>query len=498
MRVQPGASLRTTVRRTAPGQLRFVVEVAGQPACTGECAVVEQAATVAAKPKPAFLDEHRRAARFSPDGTTLADVLARAASLATVAGRVCVASADRLEVAAAVVAALCADLELIFPPALTADAVLATSKAHPFAHWLGPERFCDEAPELRPSRYVPAVDGGARFSQLAAADRARIGLQTGGTTAAARVWRKSAANLLDEVAVHAHALNAGVDDHIVATVPPHHIYGLLFSVVLPLVSGATVERESPFFPEEIADRIERIRATILVSTPAHLRALATTLPKRHCLRLVLSSGAPLSSADAAAFAERTGIWPLEVYGSTETGGIAVRVQDLPDRPWAPIAGVDCRMEGDALAVRSAYVSDRASVESDGFFVTADLVHIHPDGRFDLLGRGDGIVKVGGQRVVLPEIEKAVAALDGVTDAVVLALSSRSGRGQEIVALVASARPATELARELRERLPSPGWPRRLRSVDAIPMTASGKRDRAAILRLLEGLDVADGEETGSP
>ena len=67
----------------------------------------------------------------------------------------------------------------------------------------------------------------------------------------------------------------------------------------------------------------------------------------------------------------------------------------------------------------------------------------------------------------------------------LALPSPSGRGQEIVALVASPRSADEIGRELRERLPSPSWPRRLRCVPAIPTTPSGKRDRPAILRLME-------------
>jgi malonyl-CoA/methylmalonyl-CoA synthetase len=142
------------------------------------------------------------------------------------------------------------------------------------------------------------------------------------------------------------------------------------------------------------------------------------------------------------------------------------------------------MQGEVLAVRSAYVSGDAPRDADGFFRTADLARIRPDGSFDLLGRDDGVVKVGGQRVALPEIEKALLALDQVTNAVVLAVPSPSGRGQEIVALVASRRPADEIVRELRARLSPPSWPRRLRCVDAIPTTPTGKRDRLAILQIL--------------
>jgi acyl-coenzyme A synthetase/AMP-(fatty) acid ligase len=265
-------------------------------------------------------------------------------------------------------------------------------------------------------------------------------------------------------------------------------------VLLPLVSGATVERESPFFPQEIAERIEKTSATILVTTPAHLRALSASLTSRHRLRLVLSSGAPLSAADAATFFARTGIWPLEIYGSTETGGIAVRRQDVPDAPWSPLPGVDCRVVGDVLAVRSPFVSPDGGKDSDGFFATADRAHERPDGRFQLLGRADGVVKVGGKRVDLADIETLLLALDRVQDAVVMALPSESGRGQELVALVVSDRQPSDLTRELRERLPSPSWPRRLRCVPAIPTTAAGKRDRAAMLELIS---TTTGEPSGT-
>jgi acyl-CoA synthetase (AMP-forming)/AMP-acid ligase II/3-hydroxymyristoyl/3-hydroxydecanoyl-(acyl carrier protein) dehydratase len=499
-RVLPGTNLRVRARRVRPDGMRFTVEVDGLPACTGECDVIIPATAGYTAPSlaqiaPWAMRAGRGGTAFSSDGTTFDTVAMRAASLFELAApggspvRVCVASEDRVDVAAAVLAALAGGIEVVFPSALAPEALVDTYAVRPFSHWIGPSDWLSRAAGISTVRIEAAsVSASWRTLGLAAPDVPRVFLQTGGSTGQARLWEKTARNLLGEVVAHVHAMQVGPGDHILATVPPHHIYGLLFSVLLPLFSGATVERVSPFFPREIAERIEETAATVLVSTPAHLRALVgSPPPPTHHLRLVLSSGAPLAAADAARFFARTGLWPLEVYGSTETGGIAVRRQDVADSAWAPLPGVECRTDGDALAVRSAHVSGGARRDRDGFFRTADLANTHPDGRFDLLGRDDGVVKVGGHRVELPAIEKLLVSLDDVGDAVVLSLPSESGRGQEIVALVASGRSADEVMRELRARLPPPSWPRRLRCVDTIPTTRSGKRDRAVILRILDGM-----------
>jgi acyl-CoA synthetase (AMP-forming)/AMP-acid ligase II len=492
-RVEPGTNLRVRVCQVQPDSLRFSVEVGGFAACTGECRVIVESSVgdgLRSRSNPVAPWVGRATAAFSSDGTAFATVASRASALCELAAtgarpRVCVASEDRVEVAAAVLAALTGAIEVVFPAAFSPGALLDSYAARPFSHWLGPAEWQPKVAGLAAERIADVLPSPRPFvGQVRDADAARLFLQTGGTTGQPRLWQKTAGNLLGEVARHAYALQVEADDHILATVTPHHIYGLIFSVLLPLVSDATVERVSPFFPQEIAERIEKTSATILVSTPAHLRALAASLAGRHNLRLVLSSGAPLAAADAAAFFARTGLWPLEVYGSTETGGIAVRRQDLADAPWSPLPGVDWRVEGDVLCVRSAYVSPDAGKSEDGYFRTADRAQERADGRFDLLGRADGVVKVGGKRVALPDLEKIIASLDRVEDAVVMALSSESGRGQEIVALVASDRPAGDITRELREKLPSPSWPRRLRCVPAIPTTAAGKRDRVAILELL--------------
>lgn len=497
--VGPGATLRVRVHRRQPDRLHFAVESDGRTACTGACSVRAVVAPAARAPSAdtgeagnAFAAgdppwAHRTSAAFSPDGLTVGGIVGRALQLAGAVRdserlRLCVASEDRAEVAAALLAAFGAGIHVVFPAALSPDGLASAWRARSFSHWLGPADWRERLPELDAAHVAPAWPGPSLQGLRVAHGDPCVFLQTGGTTGRPRLCAKSARHLLAEAVFHAHALQIEAGDHIVATAAPFHMYGLLFSVLLPLVSHATVERTSPFFPQEIAQRLEASRATILVSTPAHLRALVGCMPSRHRLRLVLSSGAPLAAADAADVHARTGVWPLEVYGSTETGGIAVRRQDVADAPWLPLAAVDVRADGETLWVRSPFVSPNAC--GDDAFLTGDRADILADGTFRLLGRVDGVVKVGGKRVVLAEVEDVLRSLAGVRDAVVLALPLTSGRGQELVALAACDRPAAELARELREKLPSPAWPRRLRCAAAIPLTAVGKRDRDAILQCL--------------
>ncbi len=509
-RVQPGATLRARVRQGTPGCLRFSVDANGALACTGECGItlgtrgsVAPGSAAAAPAGSTTLSSTaaamaqatgggRTSAAFTSDGISSAALTARAEQWAALArdgerACLCVAVADRAEVAAALLAALAGRVQVVFPSALTPEAVGETFVARRFSHWLGSPAWLaalgglDARPIDQP---WPQAHGDEHEieRELAVAEGDCVFLPTGGTTGRPRLWAKTAGNLLDEAAEHAYALQVDESDHIVSTAVPYHAYGLMFSVLLPLFAHATVERSSPFFPGDIAHQIETSRATILVSTPTHLRALAASLTARHHLRLVISSSAPLSPVDAATFHARTGIWPLEIYGSTETGGVAVRRQDVAGAPWSPLPKVEVGQEGELLTVRSPSVS--ASDSGSDHFITADRTELLADGRFHLLGRADSMVKVGGKRVDLAEVETALAGLTGVRDAVALAVPCELGRGHDIVALAASERLASDLLRELREKLPTPAWPRRLRCVAAIPLTAVGKRDRAAILQYL--------------
>ncbi|QAY72272.1 hypothetical protein ET445_01890 [Agromyces protaetiae] len=216
-------------------------------------------------------------------------------------------------------------------------------------------------------------------------------------------------------------------------------------------------------------------------------------------------GGQALAAPIAGRAAHLGARVVRTYGSSETSGGCVY-------DGVPLAGVEVRadretdevlLSGPTLA--DGYLGDpdrtaRAFVAGSGgrrWYRTGDLGGLGADGRLRIRGRADDVIISGGVKVALGEIERAVRALDGFHDAVavavddpewgqraVIVVAEASGAFKTPGALETSGAPEVTLARATDAAgLPPAGRPVRLVVLDALPMLASGKPDRAAIARL---------------
>jgi acyl-CoA synthetase (AMP-forming)/AMP-acid ligase II/3-hydroxymyristoyl/3-hydroxydecanoyl-(acyl carrier protein) dehydratase len=239
-------------------------------------------------------------------------------------------------------------------------------------------------------------------------------------------------------------------------------------------------REGPLHAAAVAATLAVRGVTHLVSVPAHLAALVDA-ERLTPLARVFSSGAPLPATVADALRARHGQAVVEVYGSTETGGIGWR--ETPDQTWTPFPDATIAVDSEGALLVS---SPRLGPALPRPFVCADRVELLSAGRFRLLGRADGVMKVGGKRVSLREIEERLLTLPGVRDAAALGVPSSGARGEEI--WVAASAPGWTPAL-LRERLLA--WldpvtvPRRIRVVPALPREATGKLVRDRLWAMLE-------------
>ena len=298
---------------------------------------------------------------------------------------------------------------------------------------------------------------------------------TSGSTGHHVACPKTAGQLLGEARVLAERFGTH-GARVLPMVPAHHIYGLLFGVLVPLVSGGSYFRFSPLHAAEVGAVLEG-GAEILVTVPAQLRGLTVAgegeLPG---VERVFSSGAPLSPKVAQQVERRFGWRVTEIFGSSETGGIAWR-ETGGEGPWTPLPGVAVRASASQhMLLDSPFLHP----DTPRPFEAADRIEAHDDGTFAHLGRADGVIKIGGVRVSLAEIERRVLAIDGVRDAGVIARDVGGARGHEIwLAVVAPELDAKTIRAGLRSWLAPVAMPRRIKLLDALPRTETGKLPRAA-------------------
>ncbi len=305
-------------------------------------------------------------------------------------------------------------------------------------------------------------------------------LYTSGSTGDHQACPKLASQLLGEALSQVQTFGLPAGSRFCATVPSHHIYGLLYSVLAPLLCGASFLRETPFYAETVVGSLERFRCDVLVTVPAHLRGLEV-LERLPPLSRTFSSAGMLPNETAALLRDRFGVKVTNVFGSSETGGIAWR--DDPGSAWTPFPGVKIFVGEDArLLLESPFLAPDAPRP----LPCGDRVAVEEDGTFRLLGRLDGVVKVGGKRVALAEVEQRALALPGVKDAAAAAVDVEGARGQEIWLAVATERltPAGVKA-GLREWFDAAALPRRIKVVDAIPREANGKITRRRLRAMFE-------------
>ena len=319
----------------------------------------------------------------------------------------------------------------------------------------------------------------------------RLALYTSGSTGAPKRVEKTLAQLEREVE-NLHALwgadiaNAAV----LATVPHYHIYGLLFRVLWPLAAGRPVEETTLSDPMQLRACAEKRGDYVLVSTPAHLARFPDLLPlaQWHKPQRVFSSGGPLDAAAAARYRAAFGQAPFEVFGSTETGGVAWRSRDGSAREdaWTPFPGIGITLGMDgALTLDSPYLSERA-------YRMDDAAEPLEDGRFLLRGRLDRVVKVEGKRLSLPQVEQLLGRHEWVGAACAVPLPGAQRPGVAIVPTVAGnealRRDGTRgvceaLRRHLARELDPTLLPRSFRFLEALPYDERGKLSAARIQRL---------------
>ncbi|NUU34254.1 acyl-CoA synthetase family protein [Pseudomonas sp. C2B4] len=320
-------------------------------------------------------------------------------------------------------------------------------------------------------------------------DRCSLSLCTSGSSGDPKRIEKNLRQLANEVEALERLWGADLGSAcIIGSVATQHIYGLLFRVLWPLCAGRPFVRKQLAFPEDLQRASREHSAFAWVASPALLKRMGDNLdwPALSAVRRVFSSGGALPAEAAQSLHERLHQWPTEIFGSSETGGIAWR---QGQNPWQPFVDVVLSQDNDgALLITSPYLP-AGHVEH-----TADAARIAADGRFELLGRLDRIVKLEEKRISLPMLEQALTAHDWVAEARLgVVQENRASLGALLVLTDAGLHALRNLGRRaltehLRQHLSQHceaiALPRRWRLLRQLPLNAQGKLPQADVEALL--------------
>ena len=333
-------------------------------------------------------------------------------------------------------------------------------------------RMPDELPELDGD--MPRLDDAALIA---------IGF-TSGSTGAPKPNLKTWGSFRTSTAQNLTALRdlwlGAATPHLVATVPPQHMYGMEMSVLLPLLGNVAVHAARPFFPHDVARALHDMpEPRLLVTTPVHLRALVQSGVVLPPLAGIVSATAPLAQPLAAAAETQFGCEVRELFGSTETCIIARR-RTARESGWTLLPDVWLAPQPDGTLVHAAHL--------DAPIALADVVEFDGDGRFHLRGRNTDLLEIAGKRASLGDLTRKLLAIPGVVDGVVFQLADADAAGvRRIAALVVAPTLAeSDLVRALRGAIDPVFLPRPLRRVDALPRNETGKLPHAALVALLRG------------
>ena len=288
-----------------------------------------------------------------------------------------------------------------------------------------------------------------------------------------------------------------------ATVSHQHIYGLLFRLLWPLSAGRCFHSGSYINPETLLKGAQNA-AAYWVASPAHLKRLDCGSPWDGIAGLcaIFSSGGALQAEVAQQISARSGQSVIEIYGSSETGGIGWRRQgNEPLTHWTLFEGMSLRPAEHGWRLHSPYLQiskippHPAGKEGQEGFQLDDKISLQDDGRFILHGRLDRIVKIEEKRVSLTELEQRLMRLPEVAEAFTLVLTKHRDVVGAVIVLTEDGLQSLKttgrklLIKQLRHALyhdfDAVVLPRKWLFLERMPLTAEGKIEQSILKHLLD-------------
>jgi acyl-coenzyme A synthetase/AMP-(fatty) acid ligase len=407
-----------------------------------------------------FLSDAHHLAQSLPTGTHVLNVCA-----------------DRYRFTVGLAACLISGRVSLLPSSHTPEVIGQLAGFAPDAFCLTDDPYSDiDLPRVQFPASLPAAGIAWAVPEIPIMQLAAV-VFTSGSTGTPLPYRKTWGRLARCVKDGAPRLGLldGRSHTLIGTVPAQHMYGFESTVLLALLSGNAFAAERPFYPADIATALGKVpQPRALVTTPVHLRTLLASAVDLPPLDLIVSATAPLSQDLAREVEGKFHVTLMEIYGSTETGQIAMR-RTAESAAWRLWPDVRLKLSDEQVYAHGGHVEQLTPM--------CDVIEITGEDEFLMHGRTADLVNVAGKRSSFGYLNAQLNAIPGVIDGVFFLRDGATGStgvarlGAVVVAPTLSAAALTE---RLRQRIDPVFLPRPLILVERLPRNATGKLPQQAL------------------
>jgi cyclohexanecarboxylate-CoA ligase len=342
-------------------------------------------------------------------------------------------------------------------------------------------------------RGAPVTTGPARPADLA------VVLFTGGSTGEPKAVLHTHRGLAHKAITMVRVHGLGPSDAVLMPAPLAHVSGLLNGVLVPGAAGMRSLLMAKWDPERALQLVRDERITFMVGPPTFFVQLMAApgfgRDSVAALRLVSSGGAGVTPAFVEEASARLDARVKRSYGSTEaptitSSGAHDSEQRAAETDGRPVGRCELRIARDGeLLVRGPELfagyadpdQTRAAV-TRGWFATGDLATVDDEGWLTIVGRKKDVIIRGGENIAAGEVEELLVAHPAVREAVAVGYPD-DRYGERVCAFVLTDTPfdldacRAWFAERGAARYKTP---EQVVRVDAFPVLAAGKVDRAAL------------------
>ena len=320
-----------------------------------------------------------------------------------------------------------------------------------------------------------------------------------GSTGKPKCVARSHANMIALARNHTATINWDSGDRILFSIPVSHTYGL-GNFVSAVSVGACCYFLPRFTRKEVLGVLEEEQITVFPAVPFMLETLARSASRDYDfprLKHVISAGAPLPEKTFFSFHRAFGVYPRQLYGSSETGVMAINIaENIAEKRLSvgvPVENVVIRVVSEAgsdlpvgqigeIIIRSPSMTDSyvdfpeetERVFVDGFYHTGDLGMFDDDGYLFICGRKKLFINISGNKIDPFEVENLLMTHEKITEAAVIGAQGTGGREEVKAFIVADGLTRGEVVSFCRGKVSDYKIPVKMEFMDALPRSPAGK------------------------